>query len=380
MNYTIAASIAVIPPRLKNGTVRKCINALLNQSYSLDKIYLCVPTAGWQRWRDFDFDAWFQESSLPENVVPIYCNFDSPLLKYYAPALHNVKCDFLFVGDDDQEYNEKLIENMVFGIRAIDGHKYVYQNRYDIVKHGTAGIIHGFVGLMMSPTLLQPLLSFPVTLPVWVDDQLMSIYFHKQKTPIISSGVNDFDDIFKTLGINGMEKLRTGGDLCLDPVTGDRMKQIMLLEKQYDVYFVDKGKNYSKGRVIDVKWNSLSSTIIHNNVHICHIGPMTKEMMQRVDDIINCFPNFIVNLWNEEYWETRYGKSTIMTLSHMNQQMMQRQTERMGMDIVDEFGGVFVSLNAEFDIDTFSPLQMILDSRNVYYDDNGSLLLYSNCF
>ena len=59
----------------------------------------------------------------------------------------------MFICDDDQEYKSNLIQNMLNNINKLG----VYQNRYNIVKHGSGGIIHGYVGNLIHSSLLENL-------------------------------------------------------------------------------------------------------------------------------------------------------------------------------------------------------------------------------
>ena len=53
----------------------------------------------------------------------------------------------------------------------------IYQNRYNIVKNGSGGIIHGYVGNLIHSSLLENLKSFDLPdIARYVDDQWLSIF------------------------------------------------------------------------------------------------------------------------------------------------------------------------------------------------------------
>ena len=143
------------------------------------KIYVNI-SKDYKRFKNFTDEEIKNIENYNECIEVIINNYDSPLIKHIGIInKHNEKNDFVFIGDDDQEYNYKLLENMRDGIYNNND---VYQNRYHVVKTGTAGIIHGFVGLMYRVGLLDNF-SNEMKLPnkLWVDDQFMNIYFKKTK-------------------------------------------------------------------------------------------------------------------------------------------------------------------------------------------------------
>jgi hypothetical protein len=121
---------------------------------------------------------------------------------------------WVFVCDDDQQYHPTLIERMKRSLT----HMSVYQNRYEtILEQTSGGCIHGYVGLLIPSPLLQNLTSFPLPPPAYfVDDQWISIYCLTEGISILSTGVNEYNDIYKVLdgwheliGIDALSQLHT---------------------------------------------------------------------------------------------------------------------------------------------------------------------------
>ena len=385
-NINISAALAVIPPRLINGCVLESINCLEKQTYPLNKIYLIIPRNGfYSRWPNFNFEKWHNENKklLSSRVQFIECSLDSPICKYLG-IVENVcvslENDYIFIGDDDQQYNLSLIENMVNGLRLVNPKMYVYQNRYEIVKHGTSGIIHGFVGLMMSPTILKPLLKYDIELPLYIDDQFMSIYFHKKNIKIISSGVHEFSDIYNICGIEGGEMVAKGGDLCLDPMTNNRQEMILNLELKYNVYFQDKFQNYSLGNILNFNWLSPKKS------YKCELNLINIENFddKNIDDEKLMKLNKLFPLDNWEYiihdikyiYENYCIKYNIKNIKHLNKKTKQFYSDLVGMDIVNKNNGVYVSLNCN--LEKINTWKMLLDTPCQYYDDEENLMLYKS--
>ena len=121
---------------------------------------------------------------------------------------------WVFVCDDDQQYHPSLIERMTKSLTTMS----VYQNHFEsILEKTSGGCIHGYVGLLIPSPLLQNLCSFPLPPPAYfVDDQWMSIYCLTQGIPILSSGVNEYKDIYMVLdgwheliGVDALSRLNT---------------------------------------------------------------------------------------------------------------------------------------------------------------------------
>jgi hypothetical protein len=137
-----------------------------------------------------------------------------PATKYLgAVGTHS----WVFVCDDDQQYHPTLIERMKHSLTTMS----VYQNHYESILDKTSGgCIHGYVGLMIPSPLLQGLSSFPLPPPAYfVDDQWMSIYCLTEGIPILSTGVNEYNEIYKVLegwheqiGVDALSQLNTRDD------------------------------------------------------------------------------------------------------------------------------------------------------------------------
>jgi hypothetical protein len=83
----------------------------------------------------------------------------------------------------------------------------VYQNRASHIAADTSGgLVHGFVGNLINRGMLNDLRSFPrPECAFFVDDQWMSIYFHKKGIKVRGTGIEAYGDIFAELE-NGVEK------------------------------------------------------------------------------------------------------------------------------------------------------------------------------
>lgn len=205
----VVASIATIPPRLSNGDLQRCVDGLLHQTQGVDTIYVSIPYR-YVRFptqvHDADLPGWLHEPRYRDKVVVLRPPSDpGPIAKYMCvaqcmfqvPVRADLQDTVIFVGDDDQVYHPTLIERMVAAYPH--DRQAVVQNRYDIVRFGSGGIVHGFVGLLVGATCLQNLLRFPLPPIPWVDDQVMSIYFAKEGVPMLASGVTHFKDIYAEL-------------------------------------------------------------------------------------------------------------------------------------------------------------------------------------
>lgn len=351
----ISASITTIPPRYKSRDLFKCIDSLLNQSLELTKIYINIPKE-YKRFDNFTNKQINKIKKYNSKIKITFYDFDSPLLKYMAPANDN---EYLFIGDDDQEYNKNLIENM---FNSIFDNSAVYQNRYHTVKTGTAGIIHGFVGLILQKKLLNNIFNYYDGSELWVDDQFMSIYFFKENIKIYPTIINDFDDIY----INNAkcEKLGVGGDLCLDPITGKRNKQIRELEKKFNVFFLKKNNPNSKGNLINFNWkNNKIKKIIHYVV----LDNFTKEIKNNLETLIKKYSDeFEFNLINKEYYFEKYN---MFNLKYIPYNYINFYSDFIGIQFVNNEGGIYINRNYLVD-DNFDIYELLLNNESKFNKNN----------
>jgi len=274
---SVIVSISTIPTRVQNGTLELFIKSIQKQTEPVKTIYINIPYH-FKRFKNLTRQDLENIESMDTRIKVNQFDYDSPLIKYFGAFSHPDKDDFVFIGDDDQEYHPSLLQRMKEGV--YDKSK-VYQNRYNVVKHGTAGIIHGFVGLMFQCCLLseEGLTQHKLPDDLWVDDQMMSIYFAKEHIDIVASPVHDFDEIFSSL-CNGMEKLGTGGDLALSENTSDRLTQIKELEKRYNVHFELKMSNNSKGRCV------LLDTIPQKRIVLTLFNEVSDETQEKIEKLV----------------------------------------------------------------------------------------------
>jgi hypothetical protein len=151
-----------------------------------------------------------------------------PATKYLGPA--QLPDSWVFVCDDDQEYQADLVCKMKNRIKELG----IYQNHYaNISKKTSGGFIHGYVGNLLHTSLLKKLPEFPLPdCARFVDDQWMSIYCFKENIKIFPTAVESYSDIFKVLD-NNHEKLGTASLSGLN----NRDKKIEELEQMFNVKF-----------------------------------------------------------------------------------------------------------------------------------------------
>jgi hypothetical protein len=351
----VIVSIATIPVRVQNGCLARCIKALLNQSIEVKKIYVNVPYI-YKRFGSLSDHLIEYIKRLSDKVEVLQHKVDSPIIKYFG-AIHHCeqgdKNDYVFVGDDDQEYHPLLLEKMREGIYDS---MYVYQNRYHIVKHGTGGIIHGFVGLMFQARLLKGemeiLESFRNT---WIDDQVMSMLFAQWEIPIVPSPVNDFDDIYLTLNSKGMEQLGMGGDLALSKETSDRAKQINKLEKDCGCHFVMKNHPSSKGECFHLF--DLAPSVIH----LVKFNKMTDENWKRYETIFELCKRLPVtlNVVTLDDIESLY-------IEIVNDSTLEFLEDVHAIKLLDSQQGLYLSLKHDITEDTILDLLCLRQNKMLY--------------
>jgi len=355
MDKVVSVSITIIPPRFRNGTLKAFINSILNQTYPIKNIYITIPN-NYKRFKNFTDDELNEIKSYSDKIIINKHKIDSPLLKHIGTLDLADDDEYLFIGDDDQEYHPELISKMVKGIYDVNA---VYQNRYHIVKHGTAGIVHGFVGLMYRKALINNFRTFPIPEQVWTDDQLMSIYFHKHNIPINPSPINDFDDIYSYLNIHGHEKLGTGGDLCLSDETNKRDDEIKKLEKLYDVYFHMKNNHNSKGRIYDYDYN----TVI--NLYIVSFKSLCENKLLELNDFIGRHKHLNINLKLVK----EYCNELDIPLKHLPDYHVKYYQDKIGIEKVKKNGGIYISIDN--DLNDIHILEFILSDKNYFKCDKG---------
>jgi len=203
--FYVVASLTSIPSRQES--LKLAIDSLLPQ---VDEVIVSIPNS-YKR-----FNAWW---TLPDymtraeyrKVRVIRTHDIGPATKYLGAVGTR---SWVFVCDDDQQYHPTLIQRMKQSLTTMS----IYQNHYEsILEKTSGGCIHGYVGLLIPSPLLQNLTSFPLPPPAYfVDDQWMSIYCLTEGIPILSSGVNEYTDIYMVLdgwheliGIDALSQLNT---------------------------------------------------------------------------------------------------------------------------------------------------------------------------
>lgn len=244
----IVASCATIPPRILDGSVFEFIDSMLNQTLEVSCIYVNMPME-YQR-----FKGGLALEQLVRQVQDYHykvkvnrTTYDSPLIKHLGMYQEESDDTFIFVGDDDQVYHPELLQRMMEGYFD---HEAVMQNRMHAVCTGSGGIVHGFVGLMYKAKHLEGFSNFPLPKQCWVDDQLMSIYFHKMGVRIIPSPVHHYSDIYDQSGLEDLHEC-TGGAEALHKM-GDRDSDVRELADLYSVEFLHTHDPNGQGKIIDI--------------------------------------------------------------------------------------------------------------------------------
>lgn len=367
-------SVATIPPRVRNGALFKFIDSLLNQTYTINKIYINI-SKKYNRFENLNNDEIENIKKYNKKIVVSLCDLDSPLIKYIGSIDKIDDESFLFVGDDDQEYHKELIKNIVDNMY---GDNYIYQNRYHTVKKGTAGIIHGFVGLLFKKKLLNNIINYDIPKTLWIDDQFMSYYFFNENYKIVPSFINDFDDIYYKLGETGMEQLGVGGDLCLDKVTGKRREQIEKLEKKYNILFYKKyHKNDSKG---DIKRVNSDFYNIKINIHYVNLDNIYNDNIKsNINNFIKLYENNIdkLNLYSKEIInkyinDDEYYKDYILYYEDFIGKKICHELKNKGLNI---YFNKYYKIDNNFDLFT-----IIYDYlyNNINFKKNNRLCYYIN--
>lgn len=220
------ASLTTIPPRIES--CRQAIDSLLPQ---VRRIYLNIANH-YKRFGYFEPPTYLCEEPYKSKVIVCKGEDYGPATKYIGGLQSIPSTAWIFFGDDDQEYHSTLITRMKDRIAEFA----VYQNRHEIVRHGSGGIIHGYVGNMGHRSQFQNLLQFPLPeCAYFVDDQWMSIYCWSHNIPILPTGIEKYNDIFNVLQ-NGYEKIGAESLAAL----GNRDSKVKELAEYFGVAF-EKG-------------------------------------------------------------------------------------------------------------------------------------------
>jgi len=244
----LIACCTTIPPRIADGSIFNFVNSMLKQTLRPDLVYIIVPHR-WVRFPKYNYQEMIDKLKDYHPLVKVVrFMYDSPLIKHIgAYECEHDKETFQFVGDDDQTYHPQLLEKM---FESYFDKEAVMQNRYHMVKTGSGGICHGFVGLIYKLKHLSGFFDKSFTIPdkCWIDDQLMSIYFHKKGIRCIPSAVYDYSDIYSELD-GWHEKL--GGEHALHKL-GDRDQMVRELADFYKVQFINIHSHLGKGEVLNL--------------------------------------------------------------------------------------------------------------------------------
>jgi len=235
---SVVASLTSIPSRFEN--CKLTIDSLIQQ---VDHIYLnlCNKYTRFPEVQQIDINIineiipsiFFTEKPYKTKLTITFGNDYGPATKYLGALEYINNTQWIFFCDDDQEYHPKLISKMLNNICKLG----IYQNRYNIVKNGSGGVIHGYVGNLTHRSLLNELQKFDLPdIAKFVDDQWISIYSHFLNINIYPSGIEKYFDIFNVLE-NGNEKIGKDSLASLN----NRDNKIKELEEYYNVKFIGNG-------------------------------------------------------------------------------------------------------------------------------------------
>jgi hypothetical protein len=229
--FWVEASLTTIPPRLE--TARKAIASLSPQ---VNLLNLTV-SRSYQRFPGSELSMEHPGIlALAEEFRNLVVHWEEDV----GPAAKVLGVGdrpgvWTFIGDDDQVYTPDLVRRMMSQVSR----SALFQNRFDLVRFGDGGIVHGFVGYIVHSSLLRGLRSFPRPAPVrWVDDQWLSAYCFYHSVSIMDTGIHRYDEIFQELE-NNHELL---GSQSLSVTGPDRKEMIRQLGEELGVEFIKGGK------------------------------------------------------------------------------------------------------------------------------------------
>ena len=225
---SIVASLTTIPPRAE--ALRQTLDSLLPQ---VDAIYVSV-SDNYTRFGKFTPPQYWYQSPYADKVKVIITTDSGPATKYLG-ALPSLRAgQWMFVCDDDQAYHPDLVRRMVQRVDGVGA----YQNRYEIVRWGSGGKIHGYVGVLIRRDCLDALSAFPLT-PAsrYVDDQWMSAYCALHNVPVMPTGIEQYHDIFSVLRWGVYEQVGAEPLAALS----NRDDCVKALETELNVQFVQGG-------------------------------------------------------------------------------------------------------------------------------------------
>lgn len=225
---SVVASLTTIPPRTE--ALRQTLDSLLPQ---VDTIYVSV-SSNYTRFGEFTPPSYWYEPPYAEKVRVIVTKDLGPATKYLG-ALPSIRSgQWMFVCDDDQAYHPALVRRMVERLNELGA----YQNRYEIVRWGSGGTIHGYVGVLLRRDCLDALSTFPLTPAArYVDDQWMSAYCALNNIPVMPTGIEPYHEIFSVLRWGMYEQVGAAPLASL----GNRDECVRALEKELNVRFTDGG-------------------------------------------------------------------------------------------------------------------------------------------
>ena len=249
---SVVASLTTIPPRAE--ALRQTLDSLLPH---VDAIYVSV-ASNYTRFGEFTPPRYWYEPPYSEKVKVVITTDSGPATKYLGalPSLRSGQ--WMFVCDDDQAYHPDLVRRMAQSVDGIGA----YQNRHEIVRWGSGGTIHGYVGVLIRRDCLDALSSFPLTPSSrYVDDQWMSVYCALYTIPVFPTGIENYHEIFSVLRWGVYEQVGAEPLASL----GNRDECVRALEDELNVKFLTGGE--VSVRLMQEGINGHASNLVVAEVH-----------------------------------------------------------------------------------------------------------------
>ena len=227
--FKVVASLTTIPPRA--AACHLAIDSLLSQ---VDHVYLSV-SKEYRRFGAWEMPGYLLEGEYASKVTVVVTEDRGPATKYVGALDHIPKGVWVFVCDDDQEYQHTLVKRMKESVAEIA----VYQNHYENIRQKTSGgLVHGYVGLLAHSSVLEGLREFPLPEAAYfVDDQWMSIYCFLKGVPVRKTAAEHYVQIFQVL-FGGHEKIGTESLAAMD----NRDEKVQTLAAEFGAKFLQGGE------------------------------------------------------------------------------------------------------------------------------------------
>ena len=202
-------TLTTIPTRLNSKypeDIRRCLDSLLNQTYTDFEIHLNIPSKLKYTQEEYIIPDWLKEKQEEDSRLKVFTGLEDlgPVTKvfYTVPRVKNPE-DFIIVVDDDIIYDERMVQEQlnnqnkfVGAIVCYDGIDSVDDFYLDVRKHFCSGTNeHNKVNIAQHYKSVSykrkyfesDFEDFIKTNLTWDDDLLISAYFSTKKRDRIST-------------------------------------------------------------------------------------------------------------------------------------------------------------------------------------------------